>query len=130
MQVLSNEWLVAVDAALASIEVDPDRHVVIGQEVTDAPTELVSPGGGQSTTTLRYRLVVGGGRARLVVGDEPPADVTITTPWPLALEIASGASSAQHAFLRGDLRIGGDPRLLIEHAEVAAAVSRVAAGIR
>ncbi len=121
MQVLTDEWFAAVDAALGSLDVDPERAVVIGQEITDAPSD-VEPSG-----TLRYRLVIGGGRARIVRGDEPAADVTISTPWPLAVAIAEGTTSAQHAFLQGELRIGGDPQMLIAHADVAAAVSRVTA---
>jgi hypothetical protein len=118
MRYLSAEWLRAVDDAVAAIVVDPATAVVIEQRVVDGPDGDVV-----------YRLVVGGGRCRVVVGDDPAAGVSITTPWKLAEQIASGAASAQRAFLHGEIRIGGDPALLVRHADLAAELSEALSSI-
>jgi SCP-2 sterol transfer family len=118
MRYLSPEWLRAADDAVAMIDVDPTTAVVIEQRV---------PGGPDGD--IVYRLVAKDGRCRLVAGDDPPADVSITTPWELANAIATGAASAQQAFLHGEIRIGGDPAVLVRHAELSAELSAALSSI-
>jgi hypothetical protein len=118
MRYLSPEWLRAADDAVAEIVVDPMASVVIEQRVVGGPDGDVV-----------YRLVARAGRCRLVAGDEPAADVSITTPWELANRIATGAASAQHAFLHGAIRIGGDPAVLVRHAELSVELSAALSSI-
>jgi hypothetical protein len=59
----------------------------------------------------------------LETGDGGPADVTITTTWTLAREIAAGRASAQDAFLHGRLRLGGDVSRLLAHRGLAAVMA-------
>jgi hypothetical protein len=118
MRPLSPEWLRAADVAVSGVEIDPDLSVVIEQRVPDAPDGEVV-----------YRLVARDGRCHIVVGDDPPADVSITTPWALADDIAAGTRSAQQAFLRGELRIGGDPSVLVRHSELAVELSAVLSSV-
>jgi hypothetical protein len=118
MRHLSPEWLRAADDAVASLDVDPATSVVIEQRVVGGPEGDVV-----------YRLVVSDGRCHVVIGDDPPADVSITTPWTLAEQIASGAASAQRAFLHGEVRIGGDPAVLVRHADLAVELSAALSSI-
>jgi hypothetical protein len=118
MQHLSAEWLRAADDAVAAIVVDPATSVVIEQRVVDRPEGDVV-----------YRLVVADGHCRIVTGDDPPAQVSITTPWELAREIASGSVSAQQAFLQGKIRVAGDPAVLVRHAELSVELSAALSSI-
>jgi hypothetical protein len=118
MRHLSPEWLRAADDAVAAITVDPTTAVVIEQRVTDGPDGDVV-----------YRVVVGDGRCRIVAGDDPPADVSITTPWGLADSIAHGTVSAQQAFLQGEIRVSGDPSVLVRHAELSVELSAALSSI-
>jgi hypothetical protein len=119
MQVLSDEWFEAVDEALADHPVDPSVRVVVAQVVSGTPD------GG----TLHYRLVVADGRARLVRGEQPPADVTLHTGWTTAQRIATGDIAASLAFLQGEIRIGGDTDALMTHAELIAEVGRITGSV-
>ena len=118
MRYLSPEWLRAADDAVSEIAVDPATAVVIEQRVVGGPDGDVV-----------YRFVARDGRCRLVGGDDPPADVSITTPWELATLIATGAASAQQAFLHGEIRIGGDPAVLVRHAELSVELSAALSSI-
>lgn len=104
VEFLSDEWIDALDAAardrppvvddpLASIE------VTIAQRVIDGPS---------------WRLVVDRGAVSVVRGDEP-ADVRLTSDRATAAAIASGRRAALDAFISGDLRLGGDVSMLLEH---------------
>ena len=119
MEVLSDEWFEAVDDALRDHPVDPSVSVVIAQVVTDAPGGAIR----------QHRLVVADGRARFVRGDEPPADVTLTSSWATAQGIASGDLSASHAFLQGEIRVGGNTDALMAHAALLADVSRITGSV-
>ena len=111
MQLLSDDWFAAAQRALAEVEAPDGERVVIGQVVTDGPNG-----------TVAYRLEVEDGRVRLERGDDGAA-VTLTMPWRLAREIATGQASAQQAVLSGELQLVGDPRVLVAHTEIAGAVA-------
>jgi hypothetical protein len=112
VELLSEEWLAAVKSALAGASVDPEARIVVEQVVTDSPRG-----------TLRYRVRVAEGRMTLEVGDGESADVTITTTWSLAREIAAGRASAQDAFLHGHLRLAGDVNSLLSHRGLASVLA-------
>ena len=121
MQFLSDEWLVALDAAARSRvppEDDPLAEVslVIDQVVTDGPT---------------WRLSVDQGALWVSVpadGGEP--DIRLTSDRRTAAAIASGRRAALDAFIAGDLVIGGDIRSMLAHREALEAVGDLFAGLR
>ena len=106
---LSDDWVAAADAALGRLTPVPGPLVV-------AVTVTGGPHGDRC-----YRLVLGPDR----VGAEPgpgPASVTMTMAWDLAVAVNQGRESAQRAFLDGRLVLGGDPVVLLGHADRLAAV--------
>jgi hypothetical protein len=102
---LSGEWLVAVDQALAST---PEVAAATGatslrllQVVTDAPDV---PAG-----TVAYLVAVDHGVVRVRAAEPGDgADVTLTSDWPTAVAIATGALAPHDAFTDGRLRVRGD----------------------
>lgn len=128
MRYLSPEWF---DAARAALAADPGLpsatqgiRLTLGQTVTGVPAE-VAPGG-----EVTWRIVVDGPRgARLELG-AGPADVRFSTGYAVAARIATGELGAPTAFIRGDLRVGGDLTLLTTHHRALAAVHDVLAEVR
>jgi putative sterol carrier protein len=87
---LSGEWLAAVDRALAA-----------SREVAAAT----------GTTSLRLLQVVTGAPDTpdgAVAEPGDGADVTLTSDWPTAVAIATGALAPHDAFTDGRLRVRGD----------------------
>lgn len=117
IEFLSDAWVAAADAALSRLTPVPGPLVV-------AVTVTGGPGGER-----RYRLVLGPDR----VGAEPgpgPATVAMTMAWDLAVAVNQGRESAQRAFLDGRLTLGGDPVVLLGHAQQLAAVDDALAPLR
>jgi hypothetical protein len=122
---LSPEWF---DAARRALAADPGLpaatagiRVTLGQTVTGAPG---APGG-----EIGWRLVIDDGGVRLEPGPGP-ADVRFTTGYATAARIAAGELGAPTAFIRGELRVGGDLTLLTTHHRPLAAVHDVLAEVR
>jgi len=66
-----------------------------------------------------YHVVVESGAARIVPPgdcDPGPADLTITTGWNTAVEIAQGKLAAQAALVEGRLRVHGNLACVAAHA--------------
>ncbi len=117
IEFLSEAWVAAADAALGRLTPVPAPLVV-------AVTVTGGPAGDRC-----YRLVLGPDR----VGAEPgpgPAAVTMTMGWNLAVAVNQGRESAQRAFLDGRLVLGGDPVVLLGHAQHLAAVDDALAPLR
>ena len=112
---LSPEWLDAADRAVraaptlsaASVGV----HLTIDQTVGNDHDNR----DGGPDDEVRYHVCVDDGDVRILPGPAPRADVSFRQPRRVAVAIASGRDSAQMAFMRGELTVGGDVRLLIEH---------------
>lgn len=130
MRYLSPEWFDAASAALAADpglpEATSEVDLTLEQTVTDAP-------GGP----VRWRLRLDAGGAHLaVVGADGPdpgsgdADLRFTTTYATAAAIASGELGAPTAFIRGELKVGGDLTLLTSHQRRLAAVHDVLADVR
>lgn len=114
MEVLTPAWLDALaEAAANRTAPDPDpladveavfEHVVID--------------------TLAWRITIDHGAVRVEPIDPAgaPQGVRLTSSAATARAIATGEQPALEAFLAGDLRIGGDVRLLIEHQRALALV--------
>lgn len=120
---LSDPWLAAVDDCLATTDGDAD----IAPEQVGAVVRYIvddAPDGASG-----YDLEVGADRlrARRSMGD---ATVTLTMAWDLAVAINQGTESAQRAVLDGRIAIGGDPQVLVDHADAIAATSQHLADLR
>jgi hypothetical protein len=125
---LSPEWFDAAGAALAADPGLPSAtqgiRLTLRQTVTDVPAE-VAPGG-----EVTWRIVLDGSQGPRLDRDPGPADVRFTTGYATAAAIAAGELGAPTAFIRGDLRVGGDLTLLTTHHRALAAVHDVLADVR
>ena len=123
MRYLSPEWFDAASEALADdpglAEATAGLHLTLHQTVTDAPGGPVG-----------WRLVIDDGGVRLEGGGADDADVRLTTTYEVAAAIAAGDLGAPTAFIRGDLRVGGDLTRLTAHQRTLAAVQDVLAEVR
>lgn len=104
-EILSAEWIAELSAAASAATVDPGLRLVVQQIVTDDDRPAI---------TYAVRLV--DGRATVVAGEAPDADITFTQDRATALAIARGELSAQAAFMAGRLRVGGDLRAVLARA--------------
>lgn len=122
MQFLSDEWLTALADAARS---RPTEH--------DGPLADVRLSVDQ--------IIVGGPRWRMVVdrGDvsierpEPgsdEADVRLTSDRATATDIAAGRRAALDAFITGDLVIGGDVRVMLDHGATLETLGDLFAAVR
>ena len=107
VEYLSSQWLAAADEALRSDEelqtTAGDIDLVIDQVVTRVEGE-----------DIRYHMRFGNG-VRLLPGPAPKPDVSYRQTYEVAIAIAAGRDSAQMAFMRGDLVVGGDVRAMLPH---------------
>ena len=94
---LSPEWLAALADAGRGASAPADVRLVLQQVVVDED-------GGE----VAYAVRIADGKVDVVPGRADDADVTFTQDRATAAAIATGALSAQAAFLAGRLRIGGD----------------------
>lgn len=120
---LSAEWLEALDEAVRSdealAELTAGHDLVIEQVVERAPGDAV---------VWQVHLVDGSPRVEVGAGARPT--VRFTTDLATAEAITTGREAPQAAFLRGDLRIGGDTAALAAHRELLASVSDLTATLR
>ena len=121
MQFLSDEWLAALDAAARRHQPADDSPLAgvmmtIEQSIDGGPT---------------WRLVIDHGALSVQRGSATtPADVRLTTDRATASAIASGQRAALDAFIAGDLVIGGDVRVMLEHREALEAFGDLFADLR
>lgn len=120
MQFLSDEWLQALDAAARdrpSPDDDPAgaTSISIEQVVRDGP---------------RWRLVIDRGSCRVETDAPGEPDIRLTCDRETAAAIASGQRSTLDAFIAGDLRLGGDVRVLLERREALEALGDVFAAVK
>ena len=95
---LSDDWF-AMRA-----EVEADLPEVEGVDLRVQRVVTKAPGG-----DVTYVLHVTGGRVTSVtVGPDADADVTLTTPHPLALELLRGDVALDVGFMRGQVKFAGD----------------------
>ncbi len=79
---------------------------------------------------VRWLLDIRDGQVDLVPGPAGRADLSFTTSYATAAQIAAGTLSAQRAFMEGHLKVGGDLSLLITHQRAVAAVDDALAPVR
>jgi hypothetical protein len=117
MDFLSDEWITALDRALARVRTP--SPLVFEQVVTGVP--------GRGEVRYHVWLDDAGGHAGRT-GKRP--HVRMTTDYATARAIARGEQNAQIALAAGRLRLGGDVDALARNAEALAALDDVAANLR
>ena len=121
MEFLSDQWLAALDRA-ARARVAPDDDPLAGVQLT--VEQVVEDG-------PRWRLHIDDGHLRVEPGPEDgAADLRLTSDRATAAAIASGRRSALQAFIAGDLVLGGDVRVMLEHREALETLSDLFAELR
>ncbi len=93
--------------------------LVVEQTVTGGP-------GGDVT----YHVAFADGQVAVRPGPAPDATVRFGQDHETAVAIATGAASAQRAFMTGRLQVGGDLRALLDHQAALAALGDVFASVR
>jgi hypothetical protein len=116
---LSAAWLSNLQDAARASSVAPDLRLVVQQVVVDTDGREVA-----------YAIRVAEGRVSVDSGRVDDAEVTFTQDRATASEIATGALSAQAAFIDGRLRVGGDLTSLLERARELAAIEDLFAPVR
>lgn len=120
VEFLSDDWLDALAAAArtrATVDDDPlaDVQLTIDQVVTDGPT---------------WRLSIDRGAVRVEAAPTGEPDVRLTSDRATAAAIASGTRATLDAFIAGDLRLGGDVRVLLDNRVALETLGELFAGIR
>lgn len=77
-----------------------------------------------------WHVVIDHGEVRVLAGRADHPSVTFTQDRATAAAIARGDDSAQAAFLRGDLRVGGDTTALVAQAAALDRIGDVFAAVR
>ena len=127
---LSDEWIAELDAAARShsglTEATSALRLVIEQVVETgvAVTDTDATSG-----EVRWHVAIDHGTVRFVAGPAPDPTVRFTTDEVTARAISTGTVTAQGAFMRGILRVGGDTSALIEHHSVLAGLGDVFAAM-
>lgn len=122
VQFLSDDWLRALDEAARSRPSDDDDPL---GEVSLSIEQVV-------TDVTRWRFVVDHGAVSVETAEsfEGDADIRLTCDRDTAAAIASGERAALHAFIEGELVLGGDVRVLIENKDALATVGDLFARVR
>lgn len=115
---LSPEWIDALARAAAEARIDERVDLVIEQVVTGA------------SGNVSYRLCMSGGRIEVEPGSVAGPALRFVSDRATARAIAAGEISAQRAFMAGDLRVGGDLRLLLENQDALGSVGDLFASVR
>lgn len=118
MRYLSLEWMEAMQAHVAASEsltqLASTNSIGVTQVVTDGPEG-----------TVVYHLQVGDGVADFGPGPASKEDVRMEQSWQSSVDVATGAVPAQEVFMKGLVKISGDPQSIIDNVAVLAALSAV-----
>ena len=119
---LSDEWFEAAGAAIASNAemraASGGVHLTLQQSVIDGDETLV------------WHIHFADGEVGLHRGATPSPTVTFSCDRDTAEAVATGTTSAQSAFMAGNLRIGGDVRLLLDNSELLSSLDDALAPLR
>lgn len=122
---LSDQWIAELDAVARS-------HSGLA-EATSALTlvieQVVETSVDAASDEVRWHVAIDHGTVRFVAGPAHDPTVRFTTDEVTARAISTGAATAQGAFMRGTLRVGGDTSALIEHHNVLAGLGDVFAAV-
>ena len=118
MRYLSLEWMETMQAHVAASEsltqLASTNNIGITQVVTDGPEG-----------TVVYHLQVGDGIADFGPGPASNEDVRMEQSWQSSVDVATGVVPAQEVFMKGLVKISGDPQSIIDNVAVLAALSAV-----
>lgn len=115
---LSLDWIEAVGLRVAA---DTELQK-IGATVSVGITQVVTDG---PEGTIIYHLQVGNNAVTFGAGPSDPEDVRLEQEWETAVDVATGAMTAEDAFISGSIRIGGDAQMLLQSQEVFAALDPI-----
>ena len=115
---LSLDWIEAVGLRVAG---DTELQK-IGATVSVGITQVVTDG---PEGTIIYHLQVGNNAVTFGAGPSDPEDVRLEQEWETAVDVATGAMTAEDAFISGSIRIGGDAQMLLQSQEVFAALDPI-----
>jgi hypothetical protein len=123
---LSDGWIEALDRAARGdaglAELAADVRIVVEQHVTGTGTV----GGGD----VRYHVSFADGVVSVRPGPADDPTLRFTQDLTTAVEVASGRTSAQRAFMTGRLQVGGDLSVLLAHGDLFAGLADVFAAVR
>ena len=123
MRYLSPDWLAAMGDEVARR--DEVRDVSAGHAL--AVTQVVTDGPDGDVT---YHLAIADGAVVFGPGPAAAEDVRFVQDWETAVAVATGATNAQEAFLRGRITMVGDQRRLVAVQAVLAVLDKVLAPVR
>ncbi len=119
---LSPEWL--RELAAEAVASDSLRRAASGMALTVGHRVIGGPEG-----VVEYRVRFSDGRVAVMPG-AGDADVTVHQAYATAAAISRGELAPAEGFASGQLRLGGEPRLLAEHREAFARLEDVFAALR
>ena len=123
MRYLSLEWIEAMHAHVASSEslraLSNTHSLGVTQVVTDGPEGNVL-----------YHLQVGNGEASFGPGPAPDEHVRMEQSWETAVAVATEVLPAQEVFIKGLVRVTGDPQKIVDNVEVFAALDAAFSAVR
>ena len=118
MRYLSLEWMETMQAHVAVSEsltqLASTNSIGVTQVVTDGPEGNVV-----------YHLQVGDGVAEFGPGPAAKENVRMEQSWQSSVDVATGVIPAQEVFMKGLVKISGDPQSIIDNVAVLAALSAV-----
>jgi hypothetical protein len=112
VEFLTDEWVAALDGI--TLATPPERRIVVEQRVIDVRERADEP----AQHDVVWHVIVDGPVVRVVNAPASDADITFTQDRETAVAIATGALNAQLAFIEGRVRLTGDVRVVIDHADV------------
>ncbi len=115
---LSPEWIAALDVAAGEATVPAGVRLTIQQIVTDGDDDV------------RYHLVFGEGRLRIIPGEADAPDVTLIQTREVAVALSCGELNAQQALEAGRLKLRGDIGALARGGKGLSAMEDVFAAVR
>lgn len=123
MRYLSLEWIEAMQAHVAASEsltqLASTNRIGVTQVVTDGPEG-----------TIVYHLQVGDGVAEFGPGPASTEHVRMEQSWQTAVDVATETVPAQEVFMKGLVRISGDPQSIMDNVAVFAALDTAFTAVR
>jgi hypothetical protein len=123
MRYLSLEWMEAMQANVAASEsltqLASTNRIGVTQIVTDGPEG-----------TIVYHLQVGDGVAEFGPGPANNEDVRMEQSWQTAVDVATETVPSQEVFMKGLVKISGDPQSIMDNVAVFAALDTAFAAVR
>lgn len=123
MRYLSLEWMEAMQANVAASEsltqLASTNRIGVTQVVTDGPEG-----------TIVYHLQVGDGVAQFGPGPASDENVRMEQSWQTAVDVATETVPSQEVFMKGLVKISGDPQSIMDNVAVFAALDTAFAAVR